>query len=71
MIEAEEAHEIEERLASLLDLRADHLRDYLDGNVRAGVRRTGYRFVRGTHGGTYVRDPEGCDILPAGYSIPG
>jgi hypothetical protein len=27
---------------------------------------TGYRFVRGTHGSTYVRDPEGTDKLPGG-----
>jgi hypothetical protein len=32
--------------------------------------RTGYRFVRGTHSGTYVRDPEGTDRLPVGYTIP-
>jgi hypothetical protein len=32
--------------------------------------RTGYRFVRGSHSGTYVRDPDGTDRLPAGYSIP-
>ena len=35
-------------------------------------RRTGYRFVRGSTGasGTYVRDPEGTDQLPPGYTIP-
>jgi hypothetical protein len=32
--------------------------------------RTGYRFVRGTHSGTYIRDPEGTDRLPVGYTIP-
>ncbi len=31
---------------------------------------TGYRFVRGTHSGTYIRDPEGRDHLPVGYSMP-
>jgi hypothetical protein len=32
-----------------------------------GERRTGWRFRRGTHSGTYVRDPKGTDVLPAGY----
>lgn len=32
-------------------------------------RVTGYRFVRGTHGSTYVRDPEGTDKLPAGMQV--
>jgi len=32
--------------------------------------RTGYRFVRGTHSGTYIRDPQGTDPLPFGYTIP-
>lgn len=27
-------------------------------------RRTGWKFVRGTHGGTYVPDAEGTDIPP-------
>ena len=71
MIEAEKAAHIEERLAELLDVETDDVRDYLNGNIRAGgARRTGYRFVRGTHSGSYVRDPQGNDILPAGYSVP-
>lgn len=32
---------------------------------------TGWRFVRGTHGGTYARDPEGQDKLPKGYDVRG
>jgi hypothetical protein len=28
---------------------------------------TGWKFQRGTHGGSYVRDPKGTDPLPAGY----
>jgi hypothetical protein len=32
-----------------------------------GQRRTGWRMVRGTHGVSYVRDPKGVDVLPAGY----
>jgi len=71
MIEAEQAAEMETRLAELLGVSIDVMRDYMDGNIRAGgARRTGYRFVRGTHGGSYVRDPDGTDILPAGYSVP-
>jgi hypothetical protein len=71
MIEAEQAAEIEARLAKLIDIRVDMLRDYLDGNIRAGgARRTGYKFVRGTHGGAYVRDRNGTDMLPAGHTVP-
>ena len=71
MIEAERAAEIEARLADILDVRTDVLRDYLDGNIRAGgTRRTGFKFIRGTHGGSFVRDPEGTHILPAGYQQP-
>jgi hypothetical protein len=33
------------------------------------VRYTGWRFVRGSHGGSYVRDPRGLDRLPAGYDF--
>ena len=42
-------------------------------NTRPGEEhrpRTGYRFVRGTHSGTYIRDPQGTDPLPFGYTIP-
>jgi hypothetical protein len=71
MIEPERAAEIEDRLADLLGIRLDDLRDYMTGNIRAGgARRTGYRFVRGSHGGSYVRDRDGTDIMPPGYQIP-
>jgi hypothetical protein len=71
MIDAEHATRIEERLAAVLDVHVDQLRDYMKGNTRAGSgRRTGIRFVRGTHGGSYVRDPEGTDMLPAGHEEP-
>ncbi len=71
MISGQRALEIEERLASLLDVEPNELRDYLAGNITAGkARRTGFRFVRGTHGGQYVRDPEGTDIIRAGVSVP-
>jgi hypothetical protein len=71
MIEPEKAAEIEARLAETLNVEVKDLRDYVDGNIRAGgARRTGYRFIRGSHGGTYERDPAGTDILPSGYSVP-
>ena len=71
VVKAERAVQIEERLAVLLDVELDELRDYLRGDVRSGgARRTGIRFIRGTHSGTYIRDPEGTDLLPAGYSVP-
>ena len=69
MISGDRAVKIEEQLAHLLDVEVDELRDYLAGNVRTSTtRRTGFRFVRGTHGGQYVRDREGTDIAPAGVS---
>ena len=30
-------------------------------------KKTGYRFVRGSHGSSYVRDPNGTDRLPNGW----
>ena len=69
MIDADKAREIETCLAESLGIPADDVRDYFNGNVRAGgSRRTGYRFIRGTHGGTYVPDPDGMDIPP--YPVP-
>jgi hypothetical protein len=32
--------------------------------------KTGIRFVRGTHSGSYIHDPEGTDKLPPGYEAP-
>ena len=71
MISGNRAKEIEERLAELLDVEIAELRDYLRGNVgESASRRTGFRLIRGTHGGHYVLDPEGTDILPARVSLP-
>jgi hypothetical protein len=71
MIEAEQAAEIEARLAKAAGVTVWELRDYLRSNVRAGANRlTGYKFVRGSHGGTYLADPEGTDILPSRYDVP-
>ena len=71
MIETGKAVAIEERLAAMLDVRVEEIRDYLRGNIRAGAgRRTGIRFVRDTQSGRYIRDPEGTDMLPPGYEEP-
>jgi len=70
VISAERAAVIERELASLCGVEPAELRDYLRGYVKSGrARRTGFTFVRGTHGGTYVLDPEGVDELPAGNAI--
>jgi hypothetical protein len=72
MISGDRAKEIEQRLADLLDVEIAELRDYLRGNIREGAaRRTGFRFIRGTHGGQYVSDPEGTDIPSIRASVPG
>ena len=71
MITGDRAVQIEKQLAQLLDVEVDELRDDLAGNVRtSSTRRTRFRFVRGTHGGQYVRDREGTDIAPAGVVRP-
>jgi hypothetical protein len=70
MISGDRALKIEKQLAQLLGVEVDELRDYLAGNIKtSSTRRTGLRFVRGTHGGHYVRDYEGTDIRPAGVSV--
>ena len=72
VIDGDRAREIEDHLADLLDVELGELRDYLRGNIRASANRlTGFRFIRGTHGGQYLRDPEGTDILPVRVSLPG
>jgi len=66
----ERALKIEKQVPQLLDVEVDELREYLAGNVRtSSTRRTGFRFVRGTHGGHYVRDREETDIGPAGMPV--
>ena len=72
MISGDRARQIEERLADQLDVEIAELRDYLRGNVKeSAARRTGFRFIRGTHGGQYVQDPEGTDIPSVRVSGPG
>jgi predicted transcriptional regulator len=71
VISAERATAIERELASLVGVEPNQLRDYLRGYIKAGrARRTGFRFVRGTHGGDYVHDPQGVDELPGGFQAP-
>lgn len=41
--------------------RGEHMRR------NGGKKRTGWKWQRGTHSGTYVRDPRGTDPLPMGY----
>jgi hypothetical protein len=52
MISGDRAKDIEKRLADLLDVEVAELRDFVRGNIgESAVRRTGFRFIRGTHGG--------------------
>lgn len=75
---SKEAQRVEAALASLLREEPDAVRTYVvevleERLWRGGEdrrRTTGFRFVRGSHGGTYVRDPDGTDILPAGAEPP-
>jgi hypothetical protein len=75
---SEEARDIERRIAKLLDVDPSYVREYVievieDRLWRGGEkreRRTGIRFVRGTYGATYVRDPAGTDVLPPGVEPP-
>jgi hypothetical protein len=71
VISGARASKIEEGLAHLLDVDVEDMRDYVAGNIgESGTRRTGYRFIRGSHGGQYIRDPDGTDVCPAGVSVP-
>jgi hypothetical protein len=75
---SEEAQRVETALAALLKEKPEAVRNYVVEVMeqrlwRAGedrTRTTGFRFVRGSHGGTYVRDPDGTDVLPAGAQPP-
>lgn len=72
-----EARVVEERLGALLGIEAVAVRAYVVEVIEerlwrgeARLRRTGIRFVRGSHSGDYVRDPEGTDVLPPGVQPP-
>jgi hypothetical protein len=75
---SEDAQRIERELARVLRVEPAQVRNYIvevveDRLWRSGAkrdRRTGFRFVRGTHGGSYVHDPEGIDVIPAGVQPP-
>ena len=75
---SKDAQRIEAALATLLKEEPDAVRSYVmevleERLWRAGedrTRTTGIRFVRGSHGGTYVRDPGGTDVLPPGAQPP-
>jgi hypothetical protein len=72
------SRDLERRLARALDLEERAVREYvidvlehrLWGERHTGARKTGLRFVRGSHGGRYVRDPDGSDVLPVGHEAP-
>ncbi len=75
---SERARRIEKELAKVLSVEESEVREYVAEvvqerawRVRATAeRKTGFRFVRGTHSGSYVRDPEGTDPLPPGVEPP-
>jgi hypothetical protein len=69
--------DLEQRLAKLLGADPADVRAYLCEVIEERLwgrspkeRKTGFRFVRGTHGGAFVRDPEGNDTPPVGYQVP-
>ena len=74
----DEALAVEAKLAKAAGVGAVELREYLAETVEETLwrgrprseRKTGFRFVRGTHSGHYVRDPEGTDPLPFGLEPP-
>ncbi len=73
-----ESVDLEQRLAKLLGADPAEVRTYLCEVIEERLwgrspkeRKTGFRFVRGTHGGAFVRDPDGNDTPPVGYQVPG
>ena len=75
---SDEARAVERRLAEQLGLEPGAVREYVlevleDRLWRSGERPdrpTGYRFIRGSHSGTWVRDSDGTDVLPPGVQAP-
>jgi hypothetical protein len=72
-ITSKRAEEIEARLREV-GLEPQELHDWIMRRIYAadenGRRVTHYRRVRGSHGETYVWDPDGTDELPLGYDAP-
>lgn len=75
---SDESGALERRIAESLNIDERNLRKYLVEVLEERLyrgresteRRTGFRFTRGTHSGTFVRDPEGTDLLPVGHQPP-
>jgi hypothetical protein len=69
---------MEQQLAKVLGVEPAAVRNYMYSVIEERLwrgrdltqRRTGFRWVRGTHGGRFVRDPDGTDVLPPGYEAP-
>jgi hypothetical protein len=72
-ITAKRAEQIEVTLREL-GLEPQELHDWIMRRIYAadgdGRPVTRYRRVRGSHGETYLWDPDGTDDLPAGYEAP-
>jgi hypothetical protein len=70
VLSRDSAELIDKKLARLLGLTTEEVRDYLDHQfgprLVGGQRITGWRFRRGSHSGHYVRDPNGTDVPPDG-----
>jgi hypothetical protein len=75
---SDEARSIETALAKALGVESTAIRNYAFECVeehlwRGGTtekRRTGFKFVRETHSGSFVHDAGGTDVLPVGYEPP-
>jgi hypothetical protein len=72
-ITSKQAEAIEARLSEL-GFDPDSLKDWFMRRIyqadESSRRITHYRCVRGSHGETYVWDPEGTDELPLGHQAP-
>lgn len=74
---SDEVRAVERRLAEQLGLEPEAVRAYVlevleERLWRSGERRerpTGFRFKRGSHSGTWIRDPEGTDVPPPGVQV--
>jgi len=72
-ITSKKAEEIEAKLRGL-GLDPQELHDWIMRRIYPGAedgrRITRVRMVRGSHGVSYVYDPEGTDELPPGHEPP-
>jgi hypothetical protein len=75
---SDESRALERRIAESLNVDEKDLRAYLVEVLEERLyrgresteRRTGFRFTRGTHSGTFIRDRDGTDLLPVGHQPP-